>query len=87
VERDYAVFSSKYTTHNAESSAHKVTLTASRHIHFLLREVPAARAADYKAFLHAVQNDEAQDFVLERPVAAEEQGKPAETKTSTPAKP
>jgi hypothetical protein len=42
---------------------------------------------DYKAFLHAVQNDEAQDFVLERPVAAEEQGKPAATKTSTPAKP
>jgi hypothetical protein len=87
VERDYAVFSSKYGTHDAEPPAHNVTLTASRHIHFLLREVPASRAVDYKAFLHAVQNDEAQDFVLERPVAAEEQGKPAATKTSTPAKP
>jgi transglutaminase-like putative cysteine protease len=87
VERDYAVFSSKYATHDSESPAHNVTLSASRHIHFLLREVPASRAADYKAFLHAVQNDEAQDFVLERTVATEEQGKPAATKTSAPAKP
>jgi Domain of Unknown Function with PDB structure (DUF3857)/Transglutaminase-like superfamily len=87
VERDYAVFSSKYAIYDAEFPAHIVTVSASRHIHFLLREVPASRAADYKAFLHAVQNDEAQDFVLERTVAVEEQEKPAATKTSTPAKP
>ena len=32
-----------------------------------MRTVPATRVADYKAFMHAVQNDEAQDFILERP--------------------
>ena len=46
-----------------------MTLTASRHVHFLLREVPASRVMDYKAFVHAVQNDEAQDFTLERDTA------------------
>jgi hypothetical protein len=58
VQRDYATFSSQY-------SAKGLTITASRHINFLLREIPADRAADYSAFLHAVQNDEAQDFTLE----------------------
>ena len=58
VERDYATYSSQYSVKGS-------TITGSRHIHFLLREIPAARAADYNAFLHAVQSDEAQDFTLE----------------------
>jgi hypothetical protein len=63
VQRDYATFASQY-------SAKGPIITASRHIHFLLREVPAERAADYNAFLRAVQNDEAQDFTLDHPAAA-----------------
>jgi hypothetical protein len=65
VERDYATFASKY-------AASGVTVTATRHLNFLLREVSAERAADYNAFVRAVQGDEAQEFVLERgSVAAE----------------
>jgi len=60
VNRDYASYSSLY-------SANGSTITASRHIKFILSEVPADRAADYNAFLRAVQSDEAQDFTLERP--------------------
>ena len=59
VARDYARFSSSY-------SAQATTISAARHLHFLLREIPAARAADYNAFLRAVQNDQAQEFTLER---------------------
>ena len=59
VQRDYATFASQY-------SAKGLTVTASRHINFLLRQVPAARAADYNAFLHAIQNDQAQVFTLDR---------------------
>ena len=59
VERDYATFTSKYALSD-------LTLTAARRVRFVLREVPAGRAGDYRAFLHAVQSDEAQDFVLER---------------------
>jgi hypothetical protein len=59
VQRDYATFASQY-------SAKGPIITASRHINFLLRQVPAERAADYNAFLRAVQNDEAQDFTLDR---------------------
>jgi hypothetical protein len=66
VERDYATFSSKYGIFDAEYPARNVTLSASRHLHFLLHEIPGARAADYSAFLRAVQNDEAQEFSLER---------------------
>ncbi len=58
VPRDYATYASQY-------AAKGLLITASRHIHFLLREVPADRAADYTAFLHAVQNDQAQFFLLE----------------------
>jgi hypothetical protein len=65
VERDYATFASKY-------AASAATVTATRHLNFLRREVSAERAADYNAFVRAVQNDEAQEFVLERgSVAAE----------------
>lgn len=59
VARDYATFASQY-------SAKGLTITASRHIHFLLREIPGDRAADYNAFLRAVQSDQAQDFSLEK---------------------
>jgi hypothetical protein len=59
VSRDYASFSSSY-------SARANTVTASRHVNFLLREVPADRAADYNAFLHAVQSDQSQFFTLDR---------------------
>ena len=70
VERDYASFSSKYGAFDAEfSSVHVVTITAYRHVSFLLREIPGSRAADYNAFLHAVQSDQAQLFTLDRPVA------------------
>src|SRR6266436_414762 len=59
VVRDYATFASKY-----QASASSVT--ASRHLNFLSREISADRAADYNAFVRAVQNDEAQEFTLER---------------------
>jgi hypothetical protein len=59
VQRDYAAFASLY-------SAKGLTVTASRHINFLLRQVPAERAADYNTFLRAVLTDQAQDFTLDR---------------------
>jgi uncharacterized protein DUF3857 len=77
VDRDYATYSSQY-------SANGATLTATRHIKFLLRQVPGARAADYNAFLRAVQSDEAQDFTLESPAALSP--KPA-TSAAKPAQP
>ena len=60
VERDYATYASQYSVNGA-------TLTATRRIKFVLREVPAARAADYNAFLRVVQSDETQDFTIEPP--------------------
>jgi hypothetical protein len=71
VQRDYATYTSQY-------SAKGPAITASRHINFLLREIPSDRAADYNAFLRAVQNDEAQDFTLDRPGL--DTGKPAPAK-------
>ncbi len=59
VVRDYATFASQY-------SAKGQTVTASRHINFLQRQVPADRATDYNAFLRAVQNDQAQGFTIDR---------------------
>ena len=59
VQRDYAAFASEY-------SARNLTLTAERHIQFLRREVPAEHAGDYAAFVRSVQNDQAQEFTLER---------------------
>jgi len=58
VERDYATYASQY-------SVDGTTLTATRHIKFVLREISGARAADYNAFLRAVRSDETQDFTLE----------------------
>jgi hypothetical protein len=77
VDRDYAVFTSHY-------AAQGNTVTASRHINFLLREVPAARAADYKAFLHAVQTDQAQLFTLDHSSTAATTPPPAPQSTPTP---
>ncbi len=59
VKRDFATYTSQY-------SAKDGTVTASRHLNFILKEIPADRAADYNAFLRAVQNDESQTFTLER---------------------
>ena len=78
VARDYAIYTSSY-------SARGSVLLAARHVRFLLREIPAARLADYSAFVRAVQNDEAQLFPLERPAALHP--KPAAPKTPPPAKP
>jgi hypothetical protein len=72
VSRDYATFTSQY-------SASAETVTATRHVNFLLRELPAERTADYNSFRRAVQNDEAQDFTLERP-----ETKPAKTSSAEP---
>ena len=59
VDRDYATFASTYGVSGS-------VVTAARHLSFLRREVSAERAADYNAFVRAVQGDEAQEFVLER---------------------
>ncbi len=75
VRRDYAEFVSAY-------SVRPGVLTASRRLKFLLREIPAASAADYAAFVRAVQNDEAQEFILERAKIA-----PAPTHPAAPRKP
>ncbi len=77
VERDYAAYTSKY-------AAQALTLSASRHLKFILRELPASRAGDYNAFVRAVQNDEAQEFTLERaPAAPAAKPKPAVTKSAS----
>jgi uncharacterized protein DUF3857 len=70
VQRDYATFASQY-------SAKGPLITASRHINFLLRQVPAERATDYNSFLRAVQNDEAQDFTLDHAASSATDVKPA----------
>jgi len=63
LQRDFATYTSEY-------SAKDATLTASRHLNFILKEIPADHAADYNAFLRAVQNDESQVFTLERSLPA-----------------
>jgi hypothetical protein len=62
VERDYATFSSKYSGQGS-------TLHATRKLRFISREIPAARAADLNAFLHAVQADQTQLFTLQQQVS------------------
>jgi hypothetical protein len=57
VNRDYATFSSKYW-------AAGNILRASRHLDFLLPELPGSRTVDLNAFLHAVQSDQAQFFTI-----------------------
>jgi hypothetical protein len=80
VERDYATFSSSYTTKGN-------SVTASRHLDFRMRQIPAARAADYIAFLRAVQNDEAQQFTLERVAPSSPETNPAAPSKPAPPKP
>jgi hypothetical protein len=58
--RDYATYASKY-------SSTQNTVMATRKIDFLKREIAADRATDYNAFLHAVQNDQAQRLILVPP--------------------
>jgi len=57
VPRDYADFSSTY--HFADH-----TLTAERILNFKVRELPADRTSDYRAFAHAVDADENQVLVV-----------------------
>lgn len=77
VERDYATYSSQYAVNGS-------TLTARRRIKFVLTEVPGSRAADYNAFLRAVQSDEAQDFTLEPPSNAPKTNSAASNTTTPP---
>jgi len=72
VERDYAKFSSKY-------AAAGNTVTASRRVNFLLREIPGDRAMDYSAFVRAVQSDQAQMLTLVGAVAPTDDAKPLKT--------
>jgi hypothetical protein len=74
VERDYARFFSKYST-----AAN--TVTASRRVNFLLREISGERAMDYSAFVRAVQSDQAQSITLVPAVAAADAAKPAKATT------
>lgn len=64
VERDYAKFSSKYGTTAS-------TVTASRRVTFLLKEMPGDEVMDYNAFMRAVQNDQAQMITLMREATEE----------------
>ena len=74
VDREYATFVSRYNTQSS-------VITASRHINFLHRQVPAGQSADYAAFLHAVQTDQSQHFTLSRTDASAHPGTP---KAGTP---
>ena len=60
VKRDYATFASQY-------SARLNVLHFSRRLNFIAPELPNDRALDLNAFLHAVQNDQALLFELEKP--------------------
>ena len=60
VARDYATYASKY-------SSTQNTVTASRRVDFLKRQILGERTVDYTAFLHVVQNDQAQRLILVPP--------------------
>jgi Domain of Unknown Function with PDB structure (DUF3857) len=62
VTRDYATFTSKYSVQGN-------TLHASRSLHFISSELPASRAVDFTAFLHAVQADQTQLFTVRESAA------------------
>jgi hypothetical protein len=79
VEREYATFTSHYA---AEANV----VFASRQINFLRRQIPATGAADYNAFLHAVQTDQAQLFTLTH-LESVSQPQPSKPATPAPAKP
>jgi Flp pilus assembly protein TadD/transglutaminase-like putative cysteine protease len=75
IVRDYAAFKSSY-----RFESH--TLLAERTLNFKMRELPASRAGDYRAFTRAVESDEGQKLLAENssPGAPEipEVAKPAE---------
>jgi len=56
--REYAEYQSSYSIQDK-------AVVASRHLKFRQREVAAGDAADYAAFVRAVQNDEAQEIIVE----------------------
>jgi hypothetical protein len=60
VKRDYATFTSTY-------SANANVMNFSRHLNFLLQEISSDRSIDLNAFIHAVQSDQSQLFVLDKP--------------------
>jgi uncharacterized protein DUF3857 len=80
VDRDYATFRSRY-------AKQAISVTATRHINFLLRAVPAARTADYTAFLHAVQTDQSQLFTLDHPDTPPASPPPPPQTTASPKPP
>ena len=58
VARDYAEFKSSYQFENR-------TMTAERSLNFKMRELPASRAGDYRAFTRAVTEDENRVLLIE----------------------
>jgi len=62
VKRDYATYVSQY-------SAKQNVLHFSRHLNFISSELQAERSIDLNAFLHAVQNDQALFFELDKPAS------------------
>ncbi len=60
VKRDYATFASSY-------SARANVLHFSRHLSFLAQEIPSDRSFELNAFIHAIQSDQSQLFVLDKP--------------------
>lgn len=70
VKRDYATFSSTY-------SSKANVLNFSRHLNFLAQEIPADRSLDLSAFIHAVQSDQTQLFILDKPDSVPPAKKPA----------
>ena len=58
IVRDYAAFKSSY-----RFESH--TLLAERTLNFKMRELPASRAGDYRAFTRAVESDEGQTLLAE----------------------
>ena len=60
VKRDYATFASTYS-----STAN--LLLFSRRLNFISQEIPSDLSVDLNAFIHAVQSDQSQLFVLDKP--------------------
>lgn len=59
VKRDYATFASEY-------SVKENLIRSSRQLNFIARDIAGDRALDLNAFVHAVQNDQSQFFILEK---------------------
>jgi len=63
VKRDYATFTSTYS-----SKANVISF--SRHLNFISQEISSDHSIDLNAFIHAVQSDQSQLFVLDKPESA-----------------